>query len=175
MRSSRQAGQLCSPRAAPPRGEALHTATPPPCLRPSTEPLPSRKQAAAPWRGPRSSSCKARHGAARPAETRPLRPPPPTAPAPLTLPRPWRSRWVMSPPGFLLQIQTQAAPVSGADRTGTPARPPPAAMPRRRRGFSTIGPRAIPILTPAAPPAAREREGGPSASRFYRIRGPQPA
>lgn len=73
--------------------------------------------------------------------TRPLRPPPPTAPALLTLPRPWRSRWVRSPPGFLLQIQTQAAPVSGADRPGAPARPAPAAMPRGPRGSRPAGPR----------------------------------
>lgn len=77
-----------------------------------------------------------RHGA-----TRPLRPPPPTVPALLTLPRPWRSRWVRSPPGFLLQIQTQAAPVSGAGRSGAPARPAPAAMPRGPGGSRPAGPR----------------------------------
>lgn len=117
----------------------------------------------------RHTARSVRRDAAHPA------PPSPTAPAPLTLPRPWRSRWMLLPPGFLLQIQTQAALVSGAGRPGAPARPAPAAMPRQRRGFSPAGPGAITATHPgAAASRQRKRKAGLPPGAFIARQDPSP-
>lgn len=179
-KSSWRAGRLCSLHAPSPRREAPHTAGP----RPGTPPPARRKHAAAPRQGlrrppaagaARPDTVRSRHGAVRREAAR-AAPSPPTAPAPLTLPRPWRSRWVLLPPGFLLQIQTQAAPVSGAGRPAALPRPAPAAMPRRPRGFKPGRPQRHHGYSPPhrrQPPA--KEGGGPSARRSYSSVGPQRA